>query len=287
MSKHRDERGCAAATTEHGPGAVPDHGHRKVRSRSLALLVGALVLLGATLPGTRADARPMATTATWVDHVYTDFLFRAPTDDELTWWTTAIGNGTTRTYVVNWILTSDEFRSNWVLGVAVEYLSEVDAADPVLATMLGSLQSSGNYLATEATVLAGAQYFVDHGSTNAGFLTGLYTDVFNRTPDTSGYNYYLGQLNGGTSRNTVASSFLRSNESAGIRVRGLSSQTTCTATELTDSDALLAGSYCLVLDRMADPSGAAYWTNYMTTSGNQITALWTQNAASNEYFNNS
>ncbi|MBB25197.1 MAG: hypothetical protein CME02_06715 [Geminicoccus sp.] len=42
---------------------------------------------------------------------------------------------------------------------------------------------------------------------NAGFVTLLYQDILDREPDTDGLNYWVGELNGGATRESVLMSF--------------------------------------------------------------------------------
>jgi hypothetical protein len=42
---------------------------------------------------------------------------------------------------------------------------------------------------------------------NAGFVTLLYQDVLDREPDTDGLNYWVGELDGGATRESVLLSF--------------------------------------------------------------------------------
>jgi hypothetical protein len=64
------------------------------------------------------------------------------------------------------------------------------------------------------------------------------------------------------------------------------SATSCATTELTEALDLLAGSYCIILDRPADTAGADYWTTYLSSGGGQLPGLWRQFAALPEYTTN-
>jgi hypothetical protein len=183
------------------------------------------------------------------------------------------------------LFSGSEFESAWVASVRLRYLGFYDATDPDVASETSALDSSGNYASTEATVISSTQYFEAAGATNTGYVTEVFRHVLRREPDPSGLSYWVGRLNAGTStRSQVASTIIRSNESAGLRVAGLSSMTSCVDTELLDAESLDSGSFCIVLDRMADPSGKTYWTGQLAGTG-QLPTLWANNAASNEYFN--
>ena len=58
--------------------------------------------------------------------------------------------------------------------------------------------------------------FTGKGVNNGDFVTRLYQTFMNRTPDTAGYNAWVGQLNGGASRNEVFNGFTGSSEWANL-----------------------------------------------------------------------
>ncbi len=140
-------------------------------------------------------------------------------------------------------------------------------------------------MAGEVSVLAGSPYFALHGSNNSDYVEGLFHDVLLRPSDPSGLSFWVGRLNAATwTRAAVATAFIRTTEAANRRVSGTVGATSCAATELTDEDALPSGSYCLVLDRLADPSGATYWSGQLAGSA-QLPAVWASLVGSSEYFN--
>src|SRR4051812_35372852 len=99
----------------------------RVVARRLILLA-ALLTLASALPMTAAAPAVASTTSdgAFVTHVYRDFLFRDPTADELTWWTTAMASGTSRLSVASGVLHGDEFANFWVIGVSLLYLDDFD-----------------------------------------------------------------------------------------------------------------------------------------------------------------
>lgn len=247
------------------------------------LLAAALSVLAASFSAT-APAYALTPNENFTKRVYADFLFRDPTADEYTWWNAYLVSGT-RLGMVTSILQDDEFQVFWVAGVNSSYLGYFDSTDPSIDTQISALASSNNYLATEVAVVTGAAYWANAGSTNTGYVTELFRDVLLREPDTSGLNYWVNRLNNGTSTKAdVATTMIRSNEGATRRVKGLPSQTSCLFTTLEDPAAVTAGSYCIVLDRMSDPTGATYWIGQLTGSS-QLPTFWANLAASNEYFN--
>jgi len=87
-------------------------------------------------------------------------------------------------------------------------------------------------------MVSSPEYFQDHGSTNQGYVLGLYNQVLGRAPSTSELNGWVSALNAGESRLNVAIGFLTSTEYQ---------------TDLVQSD------YSLYLARTADSNDLAYW----------------------------
>lgn len=183
------------------------------------------------------------------------------------------------------VLQTDEFRYNWVAFVNNMYLGYVDASSGAVVSQFGALQSSNDHLATEVSVLGGADYYAATGSTADGFVLNLYNDVLRRTPSSSEPSYWAGQITSGTrTRSWVANYFIRTSEAAGHRV-GSATASSCVTTTFVDTSSAQAGSYCIILDRVADTSGRSYWIGQLTGTA-QLPVLWAALAGSVEYFNN-
>lgn len=211
-------------------------------------------------------------------------MFREPTANEYTWWNAYLVSGSRETMVTS-ILQDDAFQYFWIAGVHTYYYGYFDSLDAGVDGQVSALASSNNYVATEVSVLSSSRYFTAAGSTNTLFVTELFRDILLREPDPSSLSYWVGRLNAGTStRAQVATSLIRSSEGAARRVNGTAGQTACSSTVLTDEASLVAGSYCIVHDRLADPSGYSYWTGQLTGSG-QLPTLWANLSGSTEYFN--
>ncbi|HMJ78841.1 MAG TPA: DUF4214 domain-containing protein [Iamia sp.] len=247
-------------------------------------MVGIVAITGGLLAQPAAALTP---TENFTTAVYQDFILRDPTSSELTWWSAYIGGGGTRSGMLTSILNDNEFATLWAYGVRLYYLETVDTDDPTLPTDIANLQTSNDFVAAEVSVLAGSEFFTDAGATNTGFVEGVYDEVLLRASDAPGLAYWVGQLDLGLkTRSQVARSFIRTTEAASRRVAGLSAAVSCPATSLEDVVDLSAGSYCIVLDRMADAPGASYWSSFLTGSSSQMSSLWTSLAASAEYYTN-
>src|SRR4030065_1835473 len=101
----------------------------------------------------------------------------------------------------------------------------------------GRLISGYQTGADVATGFILSEEFKAKNHSNEEFVTILYRAFFNREPDASGFNIWLGKLSGGTSREAVLDGFLTSQEfvdlcnSYGIKpYAGASTATTTTAT---------------------------------------------------------
>jgi hypothetical protein len=86
-----------------------------------------------------------------------------------------------------------------------------------------------------------AEYQIDHPS-NTAFVTAVYQDLFNRTPDPGGLTAWVNALNNGQSRSQVAQSLVNTNER---------------------HQNLVTSYYLTFLRRFPDSNGFAFWTNQL------------------------
>ena len=91
-----------------------------------------------------------------------------------------------------------------------------------------------------AQFLASNEYYQDQGGTPEGWLTGLYRDLFNRTPDAASFFLWNQELQNGTSRQTVALGFVTSPE---------------------EDMQFVTASYQQFLGRAPDAAGASAWVS--------------------------
>lgn len=251
--------------------------------RRSAVLLAALAVTAVVLVPTPSYAT-VEQQQWYVERVYGDFLLREPTESEVSTLSAQLESGTlTRNGLVTNVLASGEFRSVWTLGVVYQYLDRYPTPDESL-WLDTLLAASSNFLQTEQQVLAGSPYFTAKGGTSQLYVAGLYTDVLWRQGSPSEISYWANRIQNGTStRSSVATTILRSDESARKRVQG-ANPASCAATDIGVPDSVQSGSYCLVLDRPADPSGYSFWWPRLTGS-DQLPDLWRELAISSEYFN--
>ena len=139
-----------------------------------------------------------------------------------------------------------------------------------------------NFRQTGAQVAQGfifSQEFKDRNTSNTDFVTILYNTFFDRTPETDGLNYWVGQLDSGSmSRERVAMGFIYSQEwsdtcaSYGIRSGGdIAPSGDIKPTDMTYG--FVERLYNIALDRKYDEEGRQYWASRLanyTLTGEQI-----------------
>jgi hypothetical protein len=107
--------------------------------------------------------------------------------------------------------------SQWIAKIYSEGLGR--APDPgAWANMVANFTTNGCSAATLAQAgepIYLSSEFSQLGYDNAARLLALYRGALDREPDTSGYNFYLGLLHGGTSWKTIVDAFFTSSEFTG------------------------------------------------------------------------
>lgn len=207
----------------------------------------------------------------------------SPTSAELLWFSTILANGSTRSAVVADIVQLGGFNMLMGVGMYRLYLDR-DPSSSELSSAVSTV-SSGNYFGLETSLASGSEYFALAGSSNGGFVQKLFADVLRRPADPGGLTYWTGELNSASrTRLQVASAIIRSSESASLRVAGPTSATACSRTTLSAVNHLFVGAYCLILDRVADSSGKAYWSSQLQANGNNLKSLFVSLTSSFEYY---
>jgi hypothetical protein len=201
----------------------------------------------------------------YVAKLYEDILKRFVDGGGLMFWSSLLDRGVPRSTVVNDLVGSDEYLTNFVINPAYEkYLGR--AADlGGTQFWLGKLR--GGLTDEElAASLASSQefFFTAGGGTNLGFVDALYRVVLGRAPDSAGETFWLNQLAGGASDFSVALGFVASGE---------------------DHADFITQTYLTLLQRGPSPTELSQWLvnlqSGLTTNESLITSL----ASSDEYFN--
>ncbi len=195
----------------------------------------------------------------FINQAYHDFLGRTPTGNELNQWAARLSSGTSRLDFVNTLVTSEEWTSVVVTDLYWDTLDR--APDAGGAAYWTSRLRSGSSVASVASQFYGsAEYVQGEGGTWSAWLTDLYGELMNRTPDGGGLTYWVSQAEMRGSGD-VAVDFYQCTESRQARVSAL---------------------YLHLLGRGPDAGGLAYWTGVLH-SGDDL-ALAAFLASSEEYF---
>src|SRR5262249_20972797 len=106
---------------------------------------------------------------------------------------------------------STEYLTDQVVALYERYLNR--APDPTgEQNWVGLLLAGGTLEQVAEGLVSSQEYFQDHGSTNQGYVNGLYHDVLGRAGSPTEVNAWVVALDGGTSRDQVAIDFLTSTE---------------------------------------------------------------------------
>jgi hypothetical protein len=148
----------------------------------------------------------------YVAEVYGDILRRGVDGEGLRFWSSALDAGVPRIAVADALLNSPEYLGSFVVGPAyVKYLGR-SADSGGLQFWISQMQNGVTDAMLAAFFASSPEFYAKAGGTNAGYVTALYQNVLDRTPDASGEAFWLGQLNAGASRYSVALQFATSGE---------------------------------------------------------------------------
>lgn len=141
-----------------------------------------------------------------------DLAFRFATDQTIASTSAALTQGTTtRTAVVDGLMKTDEYRGLDVDRVFTRYLRR--SADSGGRTYWINAISKGRALWRFRAQLFGSnEYFTKAGASNGAYLDKVYLDVLGRLPDPSGRAFWLGKLDAGAERGSVALQFINAAE---------------------------------------------------------------------------
>lgn len=196
--------------------------------------------------------------------IYRDILARAPDADGLAFWTKQLNAGAAPSVVAAALAHSDEYYANFVIKPAYrDFLArEVDPAS--LAYWTAQLHAGLRDQQFEADLLGSDEFFSHAGGAEDKWVDAVYQDLLKRAPDNAGLNYWLGQLNGGMSREEAALAFAESKEV---------------------ETATIGDDYQHYLGRAADVDGVSYWLKQFA-EGELNEDLISGFAGSGEYYKN-
>jgi PKD repeat protein len=245
-----------------------DEGNYSVRvtitedSASITFQTTATILEELLRDGTRGTPNQR-----WLSEVYRDLLGRQIDPVGLVNNTNALVGGMSRQQIVSGIERSSEYFGKLANSVYFSLLGR--PIDPVGLNMslsiLGGTSFLGNPSRVEmlkAVILSSPEYFAKHGSTNEGFLQGLYQDILGRPVEAGALSARSAQLGQGTSRVAEAFQVLTSPEAYA---------------------AVVQADYRADLHRDVDAGSLPGWVNALTR-GLDDQGLVADLVASDEYF---
>ena len=168
--------------------------------------------------------------------LYRAFFNREPDSGGYSSWLNYLNTGKSRVWVLAGFINSQEFRdlcnvyginpgsldvaddgadTTQVAAFVTRFYQECLSRDPDSAGLNGWVDWLVTGVKTGADVAYGFVFsdeFIQRGVSNEEYLTILYRAFFNREPDSSGYNIWLGYLNTGKSRAWVLAGFINSQE---------------------------------------------------------------------------
>ncbi len=176
-----------------------------------------------------------------VNQLYLDLLGRQADASGLSTWGGALDAGSsTRAQVAAAVVASSEYRTDEIdSAYEIIFDQQPDAAEQASAL---SFLGGSVLLQLEAQLYGSSSFFEANGSTNTGFLTGLYKDVLGRGLDAGGKQTWLAALTAGESRTAVAAAIISSTES---------------------EDYLVHAAFQQFLHRAADPAGLSSFVSQL------------------------
>ena len=203
----------------------------------------------------------------FVMSLYRNYLGRAPSTDDLNYWTSRLASGAPRSSVSQGFVTSDEYR---LIRIDAAYHSILGrGADPdgrlwwLNQMRSGAVSADGISLQFYASpeYVNSAQHWAADGDSTSEWVHQLYVDLLHRSPDASGIAYWAGAARR-YGRQAVVNTYWNEPETAGERVSEM---------------------YASYLGRIPDPDGLAYWTSVDVGAGDTPTRETI--TSSQEYYN--
>ncbi|MFN8018935.1 MAG: DUF4214 domain-containing protein [Acidimicrobiales bacterium] len=159
----------------------------------------------------------------FVKAAYVDLLAREADTPGLVHWVEKLWSTGDRSAVARSLTSSSEYRRLIVRGAYATYLGR-DADPNGLAYWTSKLASGTPIETVEASLLGSNEAYRRAGSTPEGYVAYAFDKVLDRAPDPSGLDYWVARLESGTTRTGLASSLIRSTESARLRTRAIYDQ---------------------------------------------------------------
>ena len=159
---------------------------------------------GTSTPGP-GDPRPIQTQrAAFITQLFHDTLNRLPDGTGLDSWVQGLANGSiTPAEVAADLINSTEFRTNTIRSLYQSILGR-PADQAGLDSWLGFFAAGGTVEQMKAQFYGSDEFFNSVGGSNTALVNAFYAGFLNRTPDATGLQVWVGQLDQGVPRSTVA-----------------------------------------------------------------------------------
>jgi hypothetical protein len=164
-------------------------------------------------------------------------------------------------FVATQIVHSLEHDQDFVTGEYLRFLGRAPDASG-FNTWVGALAQGMAPETVEAGFVSSPEYILNHGTTNANWLTSLYHDLLGRAPDTNGLNGWLNALANGTTPSQVALAFSTGQERETI---------------------VITQDYLSFLQRVPEAGAVSYWLGQFQ-QGNNRADVASKIVGSDEFF---
>lgn len=153
---------------------------------------------------------PFTSYSAMVDQQYRDFFGRHATSSEIAYW---VSSGKSANEVINWFVDQDAPKRGPLVRLYKAYFRRWPDAGGY-DYWIRKMKNGTTLTKVSDTFAASSEFKRNYGSlSNEQFVTLVYNNVLNRTPDASGYNYWVKRLNARTiSRGGVMLQFSESSE---------------------------------------------------------------------------
>jgi hypothetical protein len=173
-----------------------------------------------------------------------------------------LNRGASRQAVATAFLSSNEYRGNLINSIYQQLLGR-SADFGGTNYWVSQMQFGLSAEQVMAAIASSGEYYARHGSTNAGFVAGLYQDLLGRTAGSAEIDSWTSSMSAGTSPSNVALFFLASSEYRGK---------------------LINSYYQAYLGHTADQGGMNNW-QFLFQLGYPRTTIQAGILGSNEFFN--
>ena len=155
----------------------------------------------------------------FVTQAYEDLLGRAPDGSGVAYWHGLLAAGTPRSAIATSLTHSAEYYGTIITPAYQQFLGR--SPDPTgLTYWTGQMQQGLTDEQLQAGFIASPEFYQHAGNTDKSWIDALYMALLSRPADKGGESYWMQQLAGGVSRNSIAFGFAAGSEEEAIRVEG-------------------------------------------------------------------